>query len=206
MKSFLPREEEYRLFTLIWNGLPGAQEAREALIANNLATTCHFLREHPGCWYFDEEERESEAYTVLAECIARVPAGCSRPGGYLYRVACNNIRDRFQSPAKVVSLDEARPGTDDLTLHDVIATPDRGADLRTPVLTKLVHERLHQLPVYQQRALRDYFGLSGFEPMSRPGSQKPSGKVPSAGSARVARKRAYAALRRDQALREAVLQ
>ena len=195
--GFLPREEEYRLFTLVWKNLPGAQEARHTLIMSNLPGVRNFIVKHPGCCFFEREDVEQEAYVVLAECILHVPVGHPNPGAYLYRAAFGEILDRYRSTGRASSMDEEK-GETEITLHDVLAVP--ASSQRTSAVSKLVEERLHLLPAYQQRALRDYFGLD-FEPVRRKRDwHAPPTKEPTAKTAYTTRKVAYHALRGDQVL------
>jgi len=160
---FLPRAEEYRLFTLIWKGLPGADQAREQIIASNMQCVGNFILKNPTTSWYDCEDALQEAYVVLAESIDLVPVGIEVPGSYLYRVACNRVRELFRSTTTTTSMDAVLPGREDITLHDILAaTTQATIDPRSDPRIQALHKALHRLPLHMQQAIQDFYGLSSF--------------------------------------------
>ncbi|HYU76154.1 MAG TPA: hypothetical protein VEL31_26065 [Ktedonobacteraceae bacterium] len=193
---FLPRAEEYRLFTLIWKNLPGAQEARETLIQDNLAAVRNYILRYPPTRWFEFNDACHEAYAALAESLDKIPATIRNPGVYLYRMACHTVQWTYHSLADCESLDAALPGTETFTHYDVLTAPTTmPVDPRRPTL----YSALRRLPLHYQRALHQRFHLPAFCPHAN--SRKPS---PACSQSRYAMKhlraRAYAELRRDPKL------
>jgi hypothetical protein len=58
---------------------------------------------------------------VLAESLDQVPPGIATPGAYLYKVACNRVRNLFRSTTTTASMDTALSDREHFTLHDVLA-------------------------------------------------------------------------------------
>lgn len=202
----LSLSEEHRLFTLIWEDLPGASAARETLINAELRPVANFIMNYKPTSWFEWEDALQEAYTILAECFHTVAPGIPNPGAVLYNTACFRVRHLYAgSITEPDSLDEIIPGTDNLQRIDTIAAPSF-VECISPYAQTL-YAALRRLPIEQQRAIRSKYQLKRFHPswhVRLPKCYKPANRLRPAGLYERQRP-AFEALRRDQALREAVL-
>jgi len=201
--GFLPRAEVYRLFTLIWKNLPGAQEARAALINGNLATVRKYILSLPTRYWYDAEDATQEAYLVLAESLDLVPAYKPRPDSYLYGIVRMRLREAFRSVREVEQMDAILPHTRQYTLHDVLTAASNPESSLTSAQVQTLHEALYQLSFNEQQALLSYFELLAFQPQSRRRYVKKC-SVGSREAQEALRHNAYRQLRKDAALREAI--
>ncbi len=203
---FLPLQEEQRLFTLVWQGLPGASTARKTLINNELRPVANFIMKYKPTSWFLWEDALQEAYTILAECFNQVQPGVSNPGAILYNKACFCVRYLYAgSITEPESLDEIIPGTDNLQRIDTLAAPS--STVGCSPYAQALYAALRRLPIEQQRAIRSMYQLKRFHPswhvrLSK--KYKPANRL-HPGGLRDRQRHAFQALRGDQALREAVL-
>jgi|SRR5450755_4697778 len=208
-QTFLSRTEEYRLFASTWEGLPDAGQAREQLITSNMQCVRNFILKHPATSWYDREDALQEAYVVLAESLDQVPVGIATPGAYLYKVACNRVRNLFRSTNTVASMDAALSDREHFTLHDVLAAagPNFSVDPRSDPRIRALHKALHRLPLHMQQAVQELYGLSCFHTSVKkhvPGVKRIHALTSFGLETR--RSLAYSALRQDKHLYQQVIQ